>query len=62
MLAQLPQLDKIASREAFACSALRNVTTPGRARANDKGVVLGNRANLADAAPKGPPLRAMLST
>jgi hypothetical protein len=57
MLAQPPQLDKIASHQAFACSALR------RAGAReDKGVVLGNGANLAEAGPKGPPLRAMLNT
>ena len=61
MLAQQPQLDKLASHQAFACSALRNVTMP-LARVKDKGVVLGNRANLAAAAPKGPPLCAMLNT
>lgn len=44
------QLDKIASREAFACPALREVTTAGRApqrRAKDNGVVLGDGTNLA---------------
>jgi hypothetical protein len=44
------QLDKIASREAFACPALREVTMAGRApprRAKDNGVVLGDGTNLA---------------
>ena len=44
------QLDKIASREAFACPALREVTTAGRAprrRAKDNCVVLGDDTNLA---------------
>jgi len=65
MLAQLPQLDKIASHQAFGCAALRNAATPGRtaalARANDNCVVQSNRANLAEAGPKSPPLRAMLN-
>jgi hypothetical protein len=37
-------------------------TRAALARVKDKGVVLGNRANLAAAAPKGPPLCAMLNT
>jgi hypothetical protein len=32
------------------------------ARAKDKGVVLGNGAKLAEAGPKGPPLRAILNS